>query len=82
MDNPQATLRDQVRTALDELLPAMTADGGGAELLSCNGGVVTLGLRGSCLFCPSRSLSADALRRGVQARVNEVVEVRIIYPPV
>lgn len=71
---------DRVQSALNELLPAMVADGGGAELVSLDSDVVTLKLIGTCNFCPSRQLSAEALSRGLQARVPEVSEVKIVYP--
>lgn len=74
---------EKVRTALTELLPAMVADGGGAELVSLDGeGVVTLKLTGTCNFCPSRQLSAEALKRGLNARVPEINEVVVVFPPV
>lgn len=82
MGELKGSLDQRVRLALEELLPAMTADGGGAELLSCDEGIVTLSFRGSCLFCPSRVMSAAALRRGIQSRVPEVLEVRVVHPTV
>ncbi len=74
---------ERVQSALTELLPAMVADGGGAELVSFDsGGVVTLKLTGTCNFCPSRQLSAEALKRGLNARVPEITEVIVVFPPV
>lgn len=72
---------EYIESALDELLPAMVADGGGAKLLSVESGVATLGLLGTCTFCPSRQLSAEALARGLQERVPELTEIKILYPP-
>lgn len=69
-----------VQSALDGLLPAMVADGGGAELVSLNGGVATVRLLGTCNFCPSRLLSASALRRQLQARLPELEGVNVLYP--
>lgn len=73
-------LTSRVQKALDELLPAMVADGGGAEFVSLEDGVATLRLVGSCNFCPSRQLSAAALRRGIQQRIPELVDINIVYP--
>jgi Fe-S cluster biogenesis protein NfuA len=73
-------LSRQVQHALDELLPAMTTDGGGAEIMSLEAGVATVRLIGSCEFCPSRQLSASALRRGLEQRVPELVAINILYP--
>jgi len=74
-------LKARVQAALGELLPAMVVDGGGAEVVSVDSGTVTVRLTGSCLFCPSRELSADALVRGIRKRVEEIYEIKIIYPP-
>jgi Fe-S cluster biogenesis protein NfuA len=72
---------EKVQSALTELLPAMVADGGGAELVSLDSnGVVTLKLTGTCNFCPSRQLSAEALRRGLNARVPEITGVVVVFP--
>lgn len=71
---------ERLHHALKELLPAMVADGGGAELVSFNEGIATFNLLGTCNFCPSRQLSAMALKRGIQERVPEVAMVNIVYP--
>lgn len=71
---------EHVQSALNELLPAMVADGGGVELVSLESDVVTLKLIGTCNFCPSRELSAEALIKGLRTRVPEVKEVKIAYP--
>jgi Fe-S cluster biogenesis protein NfuA len=73
---------DLIQGALEELLPAMVADGGGAELLSFEDGVATVRLMGSCNFCPSRQLSASALKRGLLDRVGGLRDVNVIYPSV
>jgi Fe-S cluster biogenesis protein NfuA len=71
---------ESIESALHELLPAMVADGGGAKLLSVDGGTAIVGLVGTCTFCPSRQLSADALARGLQERVPDLTEITIFYP--
>jgi len=65
----------RVRLALEELLPAMTADGGGADLVSCTDGIVSLRLTGSCVFCPSQAMSIEALRRGLKSKVPDTADV-------
>lgn len=71
---------DHIQGALADLLPAMVADGGGAELVSVEEGVATVRLLGSCNFCPSRQLSASALKRGLLQRVTELKDVNVVYP--
>ncbi|HYX28485.1 MAG TPA: NifU family protein [Pyrinomonadaceae bacterium] len=70
----------RLHSALKELLPAMVADGGGAEFVSYNDGVATFKLLGTCDFCPSRQLSAMALKQGIEDRVPEVADVRVLFP--
>lgn len=69
-----------IQRALQELLPAMTADGGGAEIVQITEDSVTLRLIGTCLFCPSRKMSATALADGLKQRVPQVGRVFISYP--
>ncbi len=70
-----------IHQALQELLPAMTADGGGAEIVQITEDAVTLRLIGTCLFCPSRKMSATALADGLKQRVPHVRQVLVDYPP-
>lgn len=74
-------LLKQVKNALDELLPAMEADGGGVNFISLENGVVTLQFIGTCLFCPSQKMSADALKLRMQERIPELRGVEIISAP-
>jgi Fe-S cluster biogenesis protein NfuA len=67
-----------VTRALDDLLPAMVVDGGGAEIVSADAGGVVVQLVGSCTFCPSRRMSAEALDRGLRARVPGLGQLRIV----
>src|SRR5262249_48936824 len=70
-----------IQQALQELLPAMNADGGGAEIVLVTEDSVTLRLTGTCLFCPSRNMSAAALADGLKQRIPHVKQVFIDYPP-
>jgi Fe-S cluster biogenesis protein NfuA len=72
----------EVKRALTELLPAMTADGGGAEIILISPNTVSIRLTGTCLFCPSRKRSALALEAGLKKRVPQLREVLIEYPPI
>jgi Fe-S cluster biogenesis protein NfuA len=81
MQGVAQSFEDRVRDALRRMLPAMVTDGGGAEIVSVRDRSVTLRLIGSCLFCPSRAMSAAALERGLRALVPDLDAVRIAYPP-
>lgn len=73
---------DSVKRALSELLPAMVADGGGAEIIGIGDNSVSLRLIGTCLFCPSRRKSATALAEGLKRRLPELREVLVEYPKI
>lgn len=68
-------LGNQVELALKTLLPAMTVDGGGAEVILLREDILRLRLTGSCEFCPSRKMSAAALVRGLRELVPHLSEV-------
>jgi len=65
-----------VEEVLNTLRPAMQADGGDVELVSIEQCVVAVRLKGTCLFCPSASLT---LSRGIEstlkARFSEIEKV-------
>ena len=48
---------NQIDSILEQIRPAMEADGGGINLLRVQGDNVYISLKGSCLFCPSISLT-------------------------
>ncbi len=72
--------QQRVRDALVELARAMEPDGGGADVVAIADGSVTLKLIGTCVFCPSRVLSAAALAAQLRERVPDVIHVDLIYP--
>jgi len=62
------TERLEVQCVLDALRPAMQADGGDVDLISVEGGVVSVRLRGTCLVCPSASLT---VKHGVERTLRQ-----------
>jgi Fe-S cluster biogenesis protein NfuA/nitrite reductase/ring-hydroxylating ferredoxin subunit len=62
-------LADRVRAALDSVRPYMESHGGNVELLSIEGGVATIHLRGSCSDC---SASAVTLELAIKQALEEV----------
>ena len=70
-------LREQVQTALDEIKPALEADGGDVELVDVSDqGVVKVRLTGACRGCP---MGMQTLKLGIEThlkkKVPEVSEV-------
>ncbi|MGE5254578.1 MAG: NifU family protein [Planctomycetaceae bacterium] len=73
-------MKEEVQKIIDEIRPALQADGGNIELIEVGeDGVVKVKLTGACGSCPMSQLT---LKRGVEARlkakvpqVKEVVSV-------
>ena len=73
-------MKERVQKIIDEIRPALEADGGNIELVEVQeDGVVKVRLMGACGSCPMSQLT---LKRGVEARlkakipeVKEVVSV-------
>ena len=67
-------MREKVESALNQIRPALQADGGDVQLIDVSQGVVTLRLTGACGGCP---MTAMTLRRGIEQVLKErVPEVR------
>ena len=66
-----------VEAALDTLRPAMEADGGGVEFVSFHDGDVRVKLTGTCLCCPSASMTMRfGIERTLKERFLAIQEVR------
>lgn len=62
---------DDVKKVLDEIRPALRADGGDMELVEItDDGVVRLRLTGACGHCP---MSIMTLKMGIERRLKEKV---------
>jgi len=67
-------MQEKVESALNQIRPALQADGGDVQLIDVSQGVVTLRLTGACGGCP---MTAMTLRRGIEQVLKErVPEVR------
>ena len=75
----QSSLEDRVKQALDEVRPAIKADGGDVQLVQIADGVVSVRLLGACHGCPMASSTlADFVAERVRLwapEINEVVTV-------
>ena len=64
-------LKEQVEKVLDEIRPALKADGGNAELVDVTeDGIVKVRLTGACGHCP---MSTYTLKMGIEQRIKEKV---------
>jgi len=63
--------KNKVEEALNEIRPALIADGGNVELIDANAdGDVLVRLQGACSGCPSASIT---LRMGIERTLMEKV---------
>ncbi len=59
---------EKIQAVLDEIRPALQADGGDVEFIDYNDGVVTVRMTGACGSCP---MSIMTLKQGIEARMKD-----------
>jgi Fe-S cluster biogenesis protein NfuA len=69
-------MNEQVEAILNEIRPALQADGGDVELVGVNDGMVSLRLTGACAGCPMSTLTLKmGIERILKEKLPEVKEV-------
>ena len=70
-------MREKVEKVLEEIRPALQADGGNIELVDVTeDGVVKVKLTGACGSCP---MSTMTMKMGVEAQLKEkIAEVKMV----
>ena len=69
-------MREKVEAALEQVRPALLADGGNVELIDVEDGVVTVRLTGACGGCPMAAMTLKGgIERVIKEQVPEVKEV-------
>jgi Fe-S cluster biogenesis protein NfuA len=69
-------MREKVVEVLNQIRPALLADGGDVELLDVSEGVVTLRLTGACGGCPMATVTLkQGIEQVLKGQVPEVKEV-------
>lgn len=64
-------MKEKVEKVLDELRPALQADGGGVELVDVTeDGIVKVRLTGACGHCP---MSTYTLKMGIEQKLKEMI---------
>ena len=61
---------DQIKAVLDEIRPALQADGGDVEFIDFHEGIVTVRMKGACGNCP---MSMMTLKQGIEARMKAAI---------
>jgi Fe-S cluster biogenesis protein NfuA len=70
-------MRDKVKAILDEVRPALQADGGDVELIDVDDqGIVKVRLQGACSGCPMASMTLkNSIERVLKEAIPEIKEV-------
>ena len=63
-------MEEEIKKALDEIRPALQADGGDVEYVSMDGDVVNVRLKGACGGCPMATMT---LKNGIEVVVKKRV---------
>lgn len=75
-DWPTGDLESRVRFAIEEVRPALQADGGDVDLARIEGSVVHVELRGACDGCPmAKSTLADFVAERICLYAPEIESV-------
>lgn len=69
-------MREEVEAALDQIRPALVADGGNVELVDVTDGVVMVRLVGACSGCPMATMTLrNGIERVLKDQLPDVKEV-------
>ena len=72
-------MRDRVEKVIERIRPAVQMDGGDIELVDVADGVVKVRLTGSCVGCPSSTMTLKmGIERAIRAEVPEIVGVEAV----
>jgi Fe-S cluster biogenesis protein NfuA len=63
-------VKEKVAQVLDQIRPALQADGGDVELVDVEDGVVKVRLKGACAGCPMSQLT---LQMGIEAHLKKLI---------
>ena len=63
-------MEEEIKKALDEIRPALQADGGDVEYVGLDGDVVQVRLKGACNGCPMATLT---LKNGIEVIIKKRV---------
>jgi len=69
-------MREKIEAALEQIRPALLADGGDVQLVDVSNGVVKVKLTGACGDCPMATITLrQGIERVLKEQVPEVKEV-------
>ena len=69
-------MRDKVEAVLQQIRPALQADGGDVKLVDVSDGIVKLQLTGACSGCPMSTMTLKmGIERALKDQIPEIKEV-------
>ncbi len=69
-------MKEKIEAVLEQIRPALRADGGDVELVDVNDGVVSVRLKGACGCCPMATVTLKmGIEQALKEKVPEVKEV-------
>ena len=69
-------MKEKVESVLQQVRPALQADGGDVELVDVNDGIVSVRLKGACSGCPMATMTLkDGIERILKEQLPEIKEV-------
>jgi len=72
-------MREKVEEVLNEIRPALTADGGGIELVDVKDGIVKVRLIGACQGCMGAQITLKmGVERILKERIPEIKAVEAV----
>ncbi|MGD8667004.1 MAG: NifU family protein [Desulfobacterales bacterium] len=72
-------MKEQVQSALDDIRPALQADGGDVELVDVVDGIVKVRLTGACGGCPMSQMTLkEGIETYVRKKIPEIVSVESV----
>ncbi len=63
-------MEEKVKAVIEEIRPALQADGGDIEFIGLEGSIVQVRLQGACSGCPHAAIT---LKQGVEVRIKEAI---------
>ena len=74
-----ATIKERVQKAIEEIRPNLQADGGDVELVDVEDGIVKVRLKGACAGCPMSTMTVKwGVENFLKKRIPEVTRVETI----
>lgn len=72
-------MKEKIEKALNEIRPALQADGGDVELVEVKDGIVKVRLKGACGGCPMSSMTLSlGVERAIKRAVPEIKKVEAV----